>query len=94
MKPRDPRRTLILRLRRNVRVSSKFDVRQVGELDEEQKCRECGYTTVMHHDTTPTMAKKLIAYRSRGSILGVCPGCSRRAARERYPLPEDEVKPV
>lgn len=90
-KPRDPKRVLILRLRRAVRVYRRFDVRQVGELLEEQTCRTCGYKETIEHKTLPAMAKKLIAYRAHGGgVSGVCPACSKQAAKERYPLPEDQ----
>ena len=87
---RDLKRTLILKLRRTVKVSRRFTIEQVGPLDEKQTCCECGYTERFHHNTLPAMAKKLIAYRAQGGgVTGVCPRCSKARAIERYPLPED-----
>jgi len=85
---KDPRRTLILRLRRNVKVSQRFDVSPDPNdpLVEIQTCRECGFKETYRHSSTPEAAKKMIAYRSRGGVTGVCKRCSKKAAEERYPL--------
>lgn len=83
---RDPKRTLIMRLRRRVRVDRKFDVEQIGPTTERQTCRECGHAENLEHLTTPEVAMKMIAYRSKGFVIGVCKTCSKAAAEERYPL--------
>ena len=80
---RDPRRTLLLRLRRSVRVSSTFDVRQTGTV-EEQVCRTCGYVDRVDHGVSVPV--QLTAYRALGGVWGVCPGCSKIEADRRYPL--------
>ena len=88
---RDPKRALILKLRRTVKVMTRFDVRPgVVDLCEEQTCCECGYTEQIFLNTTPEMAKKMIAYRAKGGITGVCPRCSKKSAEERYPFPGEK----
>lgn len=92
MKPRDPRRALVLKLRRMVKVSTRHDVRQVGPLTEELICRECGHVERQDwpEGSNPNIVKRFIAYRGQPSgILGVCQTCSKRAAEERYPLPKN-----
>lgn len=89
----DNKRKLIMRLRRQVRRQTHFDVADAGEGRERQTCRECGKSVVIDHakrGIAPQLIPKLIAYRSRGGVLGVCPTCSKRRAIERYPLPEDK----
>ena len=88
---RDPRRTLLLKLRRTVRVSRRFDVAAdpSDPCVELQTCRECGHVERYRHETTPAMAQKQIRYRADGGVTGICPACSRREAARRYPLPED-----
>lgn len=80
---RDPRRTLLLRLRRSIRVSSTFDVRHVGTV-EEQVCRTCGYVDRVDHGTA--LPAKMASYRAGLGVWGVCPGCSKIEADRRYPL--------
>ncbi len=92
-KRRDPRRAGILRLRRTVKVSTRHDVVQVGPLQEKVTCRECGYSEIhsFPEGTSPIIAAKLMRYRGSASgVLGVCPQCSKRLAKQRYPLPEDQ----
>jgi hypothetical protein len=90
----DNKRKLILRLRRRVRVSCRFDVTDAGEGRERQTCRECGKSVIVDHAKSgiaPQLISRLIAYRATGSgVTGVCPTCSKRRAIERYPLPEDK----
>jgi hypothetical protein len=86
----DPRRALVLKLRRRVKVYSHFDVAPdpSDPLVELQTCRACGAVERFKHETTPGMAKKLIQYRADGGVTGSCPTCSRRHAAEKYPLHE------
>ena len=94
-KPRNPKRTLVLRLRRLVKVSHRFDVRQVGPLREEQTCRTCGHKEFHEYPvgSSTVVVAKLIRYRSaNGGVSGVCPSCSKSLAKERYPLPEDTAR--
>ena len=90
---RDPKRTLILRLRRMVKVTRRFSVRPDPEdpYGEITTCKECGHEERVHINTTPAMMAKLIKYRNHGDgVSGVCPACSKRAAEERYPLPASQ----
>lgn len=92
-RPRDPRRALILKLRRTVKVARRFDVAAdaADPLVEVQTCRTCGSVERIRHETSPQMAQKMIRYRAHGGgVSGVCPACSKAAAKERYPLPEDK----
>jgi ribosomal protein S27AE len=92
-KAQDNKRKLILRLRRQVKVSCHFDVTDAGEGRERQTCRECGKSVIVDHakkGIAPQLLPRLIAYRSTGGVIGVCPTCSKRRAIERYPLPEDK----
>jgi len=89
MKPRDPRRTLVLKLRRTVKVTRRFDIAPDPNdpLVEIQTCKTCGGVERIRHETTPQMAQKMIRYRAHGGgVLGVCPRCSKHEAEERYPL--------
>lgn len=86
---RDPRRRLIFALRRRVRVTQTFDVAPDPKDDrtEVQTCRECGH--VERHTypkAAPAAIQRLIAYRARGGVTGVCKVCSRKEAEKRYPL--------
>ena len=93
MKPRDPKRALVLKLRRTVKVSRRFDVAPDPNdpLVEVQTCRTCGAVERIRHETTPQMAQKMIRYRAHGGgVSGWCQACSKRAAIERYPLPGDK----
>jgi hypothetical protein len=95
VKRRDPKRTLILRLRRTVKVSTRHDVEQVGPLTEKLTCRECGHSEeqTFPKGMDPVLAARLIRYRGHaGGVRGVCLKCSKRAAEKRYPLPEDRTE--
>lgn len=54
MKPRDPRRALILKLRRRVRVTRRFDIAPDPKdpLGEIQVCLACKHVERVRHDTT------------------------------------------
>jgi hypothetical protein len=93
---RDPRRTLILKLRRTVKVSTRHSIEQLGPLSEKQTCKECGHEEIYEYPngSSEVIVAKLIRYRGHsGGVTGVCKKCSKRAAKERYPLPEDAPKP-
>lgn len=88
----DPKRKLILGLRRKVKVQSRFDVVALGGGQEKQTCRTCGFEEIVSiagkGQTLPdALAKRLTAYRAHSSgVSGTCPNCSKIEAERRYPL--------
>lgn len=84
-------RRFVMKLRRNVKVRARFSVRDLGDGREEQTCRTCGHITYYTHPGTySSVHKKLIDRAHAGGVYGVCPACSKKRAKERYPLPEDK----
>lgn len=90
--PEARKRRNVMRLRKLVKVHARFDVRDLGDGREEQKCRTCGAGTIYTYvGTYGPVHKKLIAYRAHNNgVSGVCISCSIKLAKERYPLPEDK----
>lgn len=83
----EQRKRLVRKLRKAVRCSTRFDVEPGPEPKSEiHTCRKCGHkVTIKHPMVADELFERLTAYRAKGGIWGVCPGCSKRAALERYP---------
>lgn len=95
MSPEARKRRSVMKLRRLVKVRARFTVEDMNDGREKQTCRTCGHVVFYSHvkpgiSFSPVI-KKLIAYRAHNNgVSGVCPACSTKRAKERYPLPEDK----
>ena len=97
----DPRRTLILNLRKTVHVRRRFTSEHVAGATIRYTCRTCGAVTeeVLRGGKGPqarpvdeAWAKKMVAYwNSSNGCTGECKACLKRARDTRYPLPSEKT---
>lgn len=92
----NPRRRLLLQLRRRLRVQRRFRVQYNGGTVFQYTCTTCG--TAEDQAMLDPAGKPLYggdekalarfaAYQDQGGgVSGVCDTCTRRARDERYPL--------
>ena len=93
----DPRRTLALALRRQIKVKTRQTVKYLGEGWFEYTCKTCGCVMKGQH-TTPdgrradggdAMAKRWVKYvMSGGGVSGTCKRCTKARRDRDHPLPK------
>jgi len=92
MKKRDPRRRLLLQLRKTIHVSQRLKVEYLGEGCERLSCRECEFAfeqnvggVVDLSSVDLKILERLGLYRAKGSIQGECPACTAKERESALP---------
>lgn len=88
------KRKLHLGLRKQVKVTSRFQVAHVGDGVIRWTCLQCGRVTTEQvyeaSDTGRALADKWVRYithpEGKGTAGGVCEGCTKLERDRRYPL--------
>ncbi len=93
MLPVSGRRSLLLKLRRQLKVRSRFSVEYLEGDRCRYTCRTCGASFEQRMGNAKVslsvvLVKRLARYQNNGSgVQGVCEKCTQKARDERYPLP-------
>jgi hypothetical protein len=94
----NPRRRLLLTLRRQLNPIRRFDVNYLNEGVVEFTCRECGAKKRRDYNTLKLkpyvshsfLETKLLPLWKQCGSQGHCKRCTKKLRDERYPLPKEE----
>lgn len=91
----NPRRSLLLKLRRAIKVMRRHTVKYLGDGVFEYTCKTCGHVS-KGMQTTPdgkradggdARARKWVAYvMTGGGVSGTCKPCTKKVRDRRHPL--------